>query len=79
MKRVLNVVKKGEELKISWPSKHPKSASIKKWLNSLSPGYVEYLLQTGEDPHCSNCQDFECMNNGSGDDACSAFKIGNDW
>jgi len=74
---VLTVERKGRN--ISWDDDHPKSAQIYKWLKYLSPGYVEYLLQFGCDPHCSACRDTRCENAGHGDDACAAFKYGEEW
>lgn len=79
MAKNLKVTRKGKKLTISWDSKHPKADRIEKWLQHLSPGYVEYLLQFGYDPHCSACRDSSCENCGMGDDACPAFKFGQKW
>ncbi len=79
MPTVLRVKKVNKEYKISFPAKHPKRKQIEKWLGRLSPGYTEYLLQFGDDPHCSACRDKDCENMGMGDDACRAFKFGLDW
>ena len=55
-------------------------ADIALMLQNVSPGYVEYILQTGESHvHCSACRDMDCENQGNGDDACRAFKYGEDW
>ncbi len=70
----------GGKQEISWPPKHPKAKQIREWLDrKLSPGYVEYLLQFGVDPHCGACRDTKCENVGRGDDACGAFKFGLKW
>jgi hypothetical protein len=77
---VLNVEKaEGDKLTVSYPPNHPKAERIKEWLKYLSPGYVEYLVQFGEDPHCTACRDAKCENRGMGDDACPGFKFGEEW
>ncbi len=69
-----------EEQEIRYPSNHPKIEKIRAWIdNGLSPGYIEYLLQFGVDPHCNACRDTGCENAGRGDDACRAFKFGLEW
>lgn len=79
MATTLKVKKQGKQYQITFPSNHPKADKIDKWLQHLSPGYVEYLLQFGQDPHCSACRDCGCDNVGMGDDACPAFKFGARW
>jgi len=79
-KTILTVKSAGKDkLSISYPKNHPKAEKIKKWLSYLSPGYVEWLLQVGSDPHCSNCRAMDCENVGMGDDACPGFQFGEDW
>jgi hypothetical protein len=82
MSTVLKVKKVGKnQVSVSYPKDHPKAERIEKWLDYLSPGYIEYLLQTNDmhGPHCSACRDFDCENHGMGDDACPAFKYGARW
>lgn len=80
MKTILRVKKvEGDKLQISYPAKHPKKDRIEKWLKYLSPGYIEYLLHFGDDPHCTACRDVDCEAVGLGDDACRGFKFGLDW
>jgi len=67
------------EIKLNYPSDHPKAEQIEGWLQRLSPGYIEYLLQFGTDPHCNACKDIECENIGMGDDACPGFQFGEKW
>lgn len=77
---VLKVEKvKGNKLNISYPANHPKKKDIERWLTYLSPGYTEFLIQTGHDPHCNSCRDYCCENVGMEDDACPAFKYGDKW
>ena len=76
---ILRVKKFGDAFEVSWPTDHKEASNIQGWLNNVSPGYVEWLLQFGKDPHCSNCRDIECENVGNGDDACPAFKWGEEW
>lgn len=54
-------------------------ADIALMLQRMSPGYIEYILQFGTDPHCNACRDKKCENQGNGDDACQAFKFGEKW
>lgn len=70
---------KDNKLTISWKANHPKNKEIENWLAHLSPGYTEFLLKFGHDPHCENCRDAECPDIGSGNDACPAFKYGEVW
>ena len=76
---ILQVKKKGKRIEISWPKGHPQGEQIEKWLKRMSPGYVEYLLKFGTDPHCSACRDDKCPSVGNGDDACPAFMYGEKW
>lgn len=78
---VLTVTPAGEgKVTISYPADHPMVTKIEKWLKNVSPGYTEYLIKSdGQDPHCNSCRDFECENQGNGDDACRAFKYGEEW
>ena len=77
---VLKVTEERVGLRIRFSANHPKVKQIQEWLdNGLSPGYVEYLLKAGRDPHCSACRDWECENVGNGDDACRGFKYGERW
>lgn len=69
----------GNKLNVSYPKNHPKAEKIDGWLKHLSPGYVEYLLAHGTDPHCSACRATDCDNVGMGDDACSGFMWGEKW
>jgi len=68
-----------EHQRVSYPADHPKKKDIERWLGYLSPGYVEFLLKRGCDPHCSACRAEDCENVGMGDDACPAFKFGEEW
>ena len=68
-----------DTMRVSFPANHQKHEQIKKWLTYLSAGYVVWLLRYGKDPHCSNCRDIACDNIGNGDDACPAFRWGEDW
>lgn len=69
-----------DKIEIAYPTNHPRVKDIERWLGyGLSAGYIEYLLKTGNDPHCSACRDFECENQGMGDDACRGFKYGEAW
>lgn len=70
---------KNEKLTVSYPKNHPKAARIAKWLEYLSPGYVEYLLAYDTDPHCNACRATDCDNVGMGDDACPGFMWGEKW
>ena len=80
MARILKVKKEGKKLTVSFPADHPKADKIDEMLGRLSPGYVEYYIQHGTDPHCPECRNHKCPDFGqSGDDACSAFKIGSIW
>ncbi len=79
MATLLTVKAIGDELQINWPPNHAKADKIKNWLSYLSPGYVEWLLRFGKDPHCSNCRDMGCDNIGNGDDACQGFKFSQNW
>jgi len=80
MSTILTVTPSGPNtLSISYPTNHEKAEKIEKWLQRLSPGYTEYLLQFGQDPHCNACRDTECENVGMGDDACHGFKFGQEW
>jgi len=74
---IMKIESKGvDTLTVSYPPNHPKADKIKKWLEYLSVGYIEYLLQFGEDPHCSACRASDCDNVGMGDDACRGFIFG---
>jgi len=77
---ILRVKVVGKNWEVSYPTNHEQVEDIKRWLSyELSPGYVEWLLHMGKDPHCSNCRDMECDNIGNGDDACKAFMYGEKW
>lgn len=45
-------------------------------MTKVSEDYNEYIANTGMQPHCNACQDYECENVGMGDDACPAFSLG---
>jgi len=80
MATTLKVKKVGKnQIETSWKPNHPKSDQIDSWLQHLSPGYVEYLLQFGNDPHCNACRDGGCEMQGTGNDACTGFKFGARW
>ena len=64
---------------VSYPADHPKKEDIERWLGYLSPGYTEYMLKFGVDPHCSACRATDCDNVGNGDDACRGFMYGEEW
>jgi len=76
---VLTVEKKPEGLLVSFPKNHPKAKQIDAWLKNVSPGYTEYLIKHGCDPHCSACRADDCDNVGMGDDACAGFMWGEEW
>ena len=67
-------------MEVSYPGNHKRVDDIERWLSyELSPGYIEWLLKTGVDPHCTNCRALDCENFGRGDDACKAFQFGEKW
>ena len=78
---ILEVKDLGEgKLQVTYPEDQQKKDDIERWLKNVSPGYVEYLLNSnGQDPHCNSCRDFGCENQGMGDDACRGFKFGEAW
>ena len=78
---ILKVTEHKEQLLVSYPSDYSKEKveKIKKWLQHLSPGYVEHLLKFNEEPHCSSCRDMSCEDVGSGNDACPGFKYTEKW
>jgi hypothetical protein len=68
-----------DRMDVTYPADHKQKDDIERWLKNLSPGYAEWMLQVGSDPHCSNCRDMKCENFGRGDDACPAFQFGEKW
>ena len=77
---VLTVKKVDEkQCSVGYPANHPKKKDIERWLSHLGPGYVEYLLKHGCDPHCTACRATDCDNVGNGDDACPGFMYGEEW
>ena len=79
---VLQVTNLGHgRVKVSYPTKpESRMRKIEAWIKAgLSAGYIEYLLRFGVEPHCSACRDRTCENVGNGDDACKAFKYGDEW
>jgi hypothetical protein len=77
---ILHVVQNGKKLTVTYPANHKQADDIERWFSyELSPGYIEWMLQVGSDPHCTNCRDMDCENFGNGDDACKGFKFGEKW
>ena len=80
MSTVLHVEVNEDTFTIDYPDNHKQVDDIKRWFSyNLSPGYVEWMLKVGSDPHCTNCRDISCENFGNGDDACCGFQFGEKW